>query len=50
MQCATCDKRLQRSVVREEAGGKVLYFCSLECFHEGLRRREGTSKGIRPAV
>ncbi|MFQ5908243.1 MAG: hypothetical protein ACE5JE_05400 [Thermoplasmata archaeon] len=36
MQCAACNKELERASIREEREGKVLRFCSVACFQELL--------------
>lgn len=48
MKCAVCGKQLDRPAIREEADGRVYYYCTVNCLIENLHRRNGERSGGSP--
>ena len=49
-ECARCGKRLVRAPIREEWGGLVRAYCSLECLRRDLSVPVGLPLGRREVV
>lgn len=45
MECAICHRQVGRPAIREEQGGRVLHFCSLQCLKRSLNHR-GDEEGL----
>lgn len=40
MKCISCGMAIKGKPIREEIAGQVNYYCCLDCFEEGLCRRD----------